>query len=85
MMIILINSTPNRIFYITIRLERLYAHSIPRKPAQAKRSLHSRNTPAVKGTRSNPIGVGLKFVHLNLLNKKYIMDQYENCTITYQT
>ncbi len=40
---------------------------------------------AVKGTRSNPISVGLKFVHLNLLNKKYSMDQYDNCTITYQT
>ncbi len=33
-----------------------------RKPAHAKRALHNRNTPAVKGTRSNPIGVELNFV-----------------------
>ncbi len=83
-LILLIYLASKRIFYITINLERLKAHSIPRIPAHAKHAAHNSNTHSVKGTRRNRIGVGLKFVYLNSLNKKYIMDQYVNCTITYQ-
>ncbi len=41
--------------------------------------------PAVKGTRWNRIGLGLKFIYDNSHTIKYIIDQSGNCTISYQT
>ncbi len=41
--------------------------------------------PVAKGTRWNLIGLGLKFVYLISLTKKYVMDPYRDCTISYQT
>ncbi len=41
--------------------------------------------PAVKGKRWNCIILGLKFVYLNWLTKKYIMSPYGNCTTSNQT
>ncbi len=41
--------------------------------------------PAVKCSRWNCIGVGLKFIYDNSHTKKYIIEQSGNCTISYQT
>ncbi len=41
--------------------------------------------PDVKGTLWTRVGLGIKVVYSISLTKKYIMDMYENCTISYLT
>ncbi len=41
--------------------------------------------PSLKGTLWSRIGLGLKFVHLSLLTKKYGMGPFGNCIIAHQT